>query len=70
MRTFVNYDRKIFIILRPGANVIKLFTVVNYNFRDKLDCLLLVSLSRLVYCLWVRPGAYARVEHLKGASLW
>jgi len=22
----------------------------------------------LVFCLWARPGAYPRVEHLKGAS--
>jgi hypothetical protein len=31
--------------------------------------LLLASLSSLVYCLWARPGAYSRVEHLKGVSL-
>jgi hypothetical protein len=25
----------------------------------------LASLSRVVYCLWARPGSYSRVEHLK-----
>ncbi len=35
----------------------------------KLDRLFLVSLSSLVYCLWARPGAYPRVDHLKGVSL-
>ena len=37
------------------------------NFYNKLECLSLVGLSSLVYCLWVRPGPYPRVEHLKGA---
>jgi hypothetical protein len=27
------------------------------------------SLTSIVYCLWVRPGAYPKVEHLKGAFL-
>jgi hypothetical protein len=31
--------------------------------------LCLTGFSSLFYCLWVRPGAYPRVEHLKGASL-
>ncbi len=39
------------------------------DFRNKLECLSLASLSILVLCLWVRPGAYLRVEHLKVASL-
>ncbi len=34
-----------------------------------LECLSLPSLSSLVECLWVRPGAYPTVEDLKGASL-
>jgi hypothetical protein len=38
------------------------------DFRKKLECLSLASFSSLVMCLWVRPGAYPRVEHL-GASL-
>ncbi len=29
----------------------------------------MASLSSLVNCLWARPGAYPRVEYLKGASL-
>ncbi len=32
-------------------------------------CLPLATLPRLVQCLWVRPGAYPRVEPLKGVSL-
>jgi hypothetical protein len=39
------------------------------DFCNKLECLSLASLSGLAYYLWVRPGAYPRVEHLKGASL-
>jgi hypothetical protein len=34
-----------------------------------LEHLFLASFSDLVLCLWVRPGDYPRVEHLKGASL-
>ncbi len=29
----------------------------------------MASLSSIVKCLWARPGAYPRVEYLKGASL-
>jgi hypothetical protein len=29
----------------------------------------LASLPSLVYCWWARPGAYPRVEHLKGSSI-
>jgi hypothetical protein len=39
------------------------------NFRNKLECLSLASLSSLVRCLWARPGAYSRGEHQKGVSL-
>ncbi len=39
------------------------------DFRIKLECLSLASLSSLVYCLWVSLGAYLRVDHLKGSSL-
>jgi len=35
----------------------------------KLECLSQAGLSSLVKCLWVRPSAHARVEHLKDASL-
>jgi len=34
--------------LQPGANVIKLFTAVVYEFCNKLECLTLESLSSLV----------------------
>ncbi len=36
---------------------------------SKLECLSLASLPSLVCCLWVRPEAYTRVQHLKWASL-
>jgi len=49
---------------QPGLNVIKPFTSVIYA-----CSLSLAGLSSLVICLWVRPGAYPRVEHLKDASL-
>jgi len=52
-----------------GANVIKLFCPKFTDFRYKLECLFLASLSNLVQCLWVRSGAYPSVEHLKSASL-
>jgi hypothetical protein len=39
------------------------------DFCNKVQCLSLESFFSLVQCLWVRPGAYPRVEHLKGASL-
>jgi hypothetical protein len=42
----------------PGACTIKLFT----DFGNKLECLSLASLSRK--CLWVRPGADPRMEHI------
>jgi hypothetical protein len=38
------------------------------NFRNKLERLLLASLSNQAYCLRARPGAHNRVEHLKGVS--
>ncbi len=39
------------------------------DFCNKLECLSLASLSILVSCLWLRPGAYPKLEYLKGASL-
>jgi hypothetical protein len=39
------------------------------NVHRKLERLSLASLSSLVYCLWVKPGAYHSVEHQKGTSL-
>jgi hypothetical protein len=35
-----------------------------------LECSSLAHLSRIVYCLWVRPGANLTVENLKSASFW
>jgi hypothetical protein len=52
----------IFITLAPGENYIKHFTAVIYVFFNKLKCLSLASLSSLVQCLRVRPGAYPRVH--------
>ncbi len=40
------------------------------NVRDKLECLFLASPPSLVYCLRVRPGAFSRVEHEKGSTLY
>ncbi len=34
---------------------------------SKLWSLSLESLSSIVQCLWVRPGAYPKMEHMKGA---
>ncbi len=39
------------------------------NFRNKLECLCLASISSLVYCLFSKPGAYLSVEHLKYSSV-
>jgi hypothetical protein len=37
------------------------------TFHNKLERLSQASLSRLAYYLWARPGAYPRVDHLKGS---
>ncbi len=34
-----------------------------------LECLSLSDISSPYHCLWVRPAAQPRVEHLKGASI-
>ncbi len=36
---------------------------------NKLECLLLASLSSIVICLWASPGAYPGLGLLKGVSL-
>jgi hypothetical protein len=36
------------------------------NGKNKVGCLSQASLFSLVLCLWVRPGAYAIVQHPKG----
>ncbi len=55
--------------MHPGANVIKLFCPLFTNSCNKLMCLSVESHYSLVLCLWVRPGAFPRMEHLKDASL-
>ncbi len=35
------------------------------NVCNKLECFFLSGLVNLVYCLWVRPGAYPREKHLR-----
>ncbi len=54
--------------LLTGACTIKLFTVVVLDFRNKLECLSLASLSSLVQCLQVKREP-SRVKHLSGAQL-
>ncbi len=39
------------------------------NVPNKQLCLSLARLSSLVLCLFIRPGAYPSMEHLKNASL-
>jgi hypothetical protein len=36
------------------------------NNHNKLVCLSLAGPYKLICCLWVRPGAYPRVDQLKG----
>ncbi len=36
---------------------------------NKLECFFPAGLSSIVLCFWVRPGAYPRVGHMKGASI-
>ncbi len=38
-------------------------------FPNKLECKSRTRFSSLVYCVWARPGAYYRVEHLKSSSM-
>jgi hypothetical protein len=48
-------------IRTSGPDVIKLFTSVIY---DKPECLSLAIFSSLDECLWLKPGAHPRTEHL------
>ncbi len=54
---------------RPCPNVIKLFTVVIYEFSQQDEVFELVMTLQLIKCLLVRPEAYLRVEHLKVSPL-
>jgi len=40
------------------------------NVRNKLECVVLGKPFKLNQMLVGKPGAYPRVERLKGASLW
>jgi hypothetical protein len=53
--------------MAPVTNVKKILRPYVTPFLYKLERLSLASLSSLVKCLWVRPGAYPRLEHLEGA---
>ncbi len=52
-----------------GANVMKFLRSYVATFCNKLERMSLASLSSLVQCLEVRPGACPREELLEGASL-
>jgi hypothetical protein len=56
---------KSFTTFGPVPNVKKLFT----DFRNKLEFLSLVGLSRLVYYFWVRQEP-TQVKYLSGAPLY
>jgi hypothetical protein len=60
-REISDSDDNSFSALTPGANVIKLFTAVSYEFMNKIELLFLAGLSSLALCLHVRSGAYPRV---------
>ncbi len=51
-----------------GSIFIKLFTALSYNFSNKLECLSLESLSKIVLCFWARQMP-TLVKHLSGAPL-
>jgi len=72
LKCFCNWcERLFFHFHRLKVNFMGLSykTFYGRNFRNKLECLSLVSLSSLVYCLWVRPWTYPRMDPLKVASL-
>jgi hypothetical protein len=48
----------------PGVSNVKHITAVIYGFHNKLSVCPWQALSSLV-----RPGAYPRVDHLKGAAV-
>jgi hypothetical protein len=53
----------------PGCQYFKLFSLSLTERQNKLECLLLASLSNIVYYFRVWPGACPRREHLKGTPL-
>jgi len=54
--------------LATGGIVVKVFSPKFESFCNKQEHLSLASLSSLVKCLQVRPGAHHKVEHLKVTS--
>ncbi len=52
-------------VFSPGACIIKLITLVIYNFRNELECMSLASLSSLVKCLGKNTQAYYRNRKLR-----
>jgi hypothetical protein len=53
----------------PGANVIKLFTAVSYDFSLKARAFIPGKPFQPSLMFAGKAGAYPRVEHLQGASL-
>jgi hypothetical protein len=64
---FNNKHSNLGAFLRTGIFLLH-FTAVIYKYCNKLEFLSLASLSSLLQFLWVRPGAYPRVEYQMGAS--
>ncbi len=62
-------DVKSLILLGPGACTIKSFTFVIYELLKSARVFVPDKLFQPSQMLRVRPGAYTRVEQLKGASL-
>jgi hypothetical protein len=56
--------------MRLNTGLYKTFLRLEFlNVHYKLDCLFLSGISSPVKYLWVSPGAYSNVEHLKGSLL-
>jgi hypothetical protein len=53
----------------PGANPIKLFTVVIYGFSSQVRVSVPGKPFQPSLILWVRPGAYPRVKCMNGSFL-
>jgi hypothetical protein len=56
-------------MLIVDCKVLKRFTLLLSLRANKLECLSLSSLYSLDLCVHVGPGAYPRVEQMKGAAL-
>jgi hypothetical protein len=62
LKSFVNTPLEVQMVEQTGRKG-------GFVVHNKLECLSLTCLSSLVYCMWVSPGAYPSVKHLKCASL-